>query len=819
VIHGRDLPVWDLKDALVQAVRDNPVVVVEGPTGCGKSTQIPQILWEGGVAPRGRIGVTQPRRIACLSVAYKIAQDLKCDVGGLVGYKMRFQDCTDRDTRLKVMTDGILIQEMQADPDLNQYDVLMIDEAHERSLNIDIILGLLKRLLARRRDLRVLVSSATIEPARFQAFFNGAPLVSVGVRTHPVRVIHKDLKDPDLGELVDRSVEEALRIVTSNRPGDILIFLTGEDDIKRCVAKLEPMTRGRAVLFPLYSRLSREEQERVFDDLGARKIVVATNIAETSVTLDGVDWVIDCGLAKFNEFNPETLISSLVQRPISQASSAQRAGRTGRTGPGTCIRLYSEVELHRRPPFSTPEIVRSDLSEVVLRLLDLRIRDVEDFEFLTPPAREAIARTLARLQFLDAVTPNRELTPLGRRMVQFPLEPVLSRIILEALERYPDVVDEAIICCAFLSTRHPFLLPMGEEAEARRAHQRFADPEGDFVSYVRLLRTFVGQRDPEAFCERNYLDLRMLTEIVNVVDQLREIVTDLGGVVKKGGSNAALLKALCTGLRENLCRRGRGKDYETLREGNIFIHPGSLLIGHRPAFMVCGEIVTTSRCFARSCSPISGKWLREVSPVHAQRWLGARPSMPHPGRGLELRVGADVVSLAPTRKGRRALVDLEFAQRLAREVDRGEVLRLGRLRVDLRANGTFLFQGEPLLDVVDFLRALKAAPVVRRAPRLHDLMNPFDDRGAVERFAEDAPRFGTVGRGRGRAGLVTLARGENDLFWLDLVGNPHESLNTSLDALRAWIELARREFHEEPAEVVLRAEERLAAIIDRMTAV
>jgi len=811
------LPIWTLRDDLIGLLRTEPVVVIEGATGCGKSTQIPRMMLQAGVAPQGRIGVTQPRRIACLSVSTKIAIDTGTEVGGLVGYKMRFADATTRETRVKVMTDGILIQEMQLDRNLDEYDVLMIDEAHERSLNIDIILGLVKQILTRRRDLRVIISSATIDPERFSRYFDGAPILTVPHHPHPVTTRHLALDGAMITELIDVAADEAARIVHSGRPGDILVFVTGEGDIKQFVQRLAPEVVGRATILPLYARLSREEQEAVFDPVQGTKVVVATNIAETSVTIDGIDWVIDTGRAKINAFNPKTLIQSLEEQPISQASAEQRRGRTGRTRPGTCLRLYTREALQRRPRYTDPEILRSDLAEVVLRMLDLGIAEVERFDFATPPNREAIPATLSRLLLLGAIDEARRLTDLGKRMVRFPLDPRLARIVMESHDRYPMVMREVLICCAFLSSRQPFLLPLGEEDLAREAHDRFADPLGDFASYVKLFGAFEHVRDKESFCERNYLDLRMLNELANVVEQLEEIVRNMGSEIRSGGPHEHVLRCLLAGLAENLCRRGKGREYETLREHQVLIHPGSYLKGTRPAFMVVGEIVRTSRVFARSCSPVHAEWIADVSPLHRERWLGRRHEQARKeGHELVLPLKDGPVRLVPRGNKRVVFVDLPLLVRIARETPRADVIRLGRLRVDVRDGNVELFRNEPLLDVVDFVRVTGAPPPPRKSKHLNLLLDPVEDLRLLERTVEDLPRLVTAGRNHHKAGVLTLLVGENDLFWLDLIGNPVEAVTQSLESLRALIRILEDDRQVDVPDAIRAGETRLAELQERM---
>jgi ATP-dependent helicase HrpA len=484
----RKLPVYEQKSRILDALKDNQVIVVESPTGSGKTTQIPVILHEAGYSSNGVIGVTQPRRIAALSVSEFIARQMGVPMPGLVGYKMRFEDKTDQSTVVKIMTDGILLQEMKLDPSLSRYSVIMVDEAHERSLNIDFILGLLKRVLEARPEFKVIVSSATINAEIFSAYFGDCPVVKIETQIYPVTIVWEPPTvegNPDA--LTDKIEQIINRVIGDKRDGDILVFLPGERAIKDCMQRLAfSESRNRIHIVPLYARLGKDEQERVFDKapLGKRKIIISTNIAETSVTIDGVTSVIDSGQAKLNFYNPKTYTASLVQVPISKASCNQRKGRAGRTAPGFCYRLYSRDDFENRSLFTMEEIYRTDLSEVVLRMAELGITDFERFDFISKPPRSGILGAMDILNLLEALNPDRTLSTVGQMMCAFPLLPRLSRMIVEAIMKYPDVVEEVLIAAAFLSTQSPYILPPGEEMEARKAHHAFRDPAGDFVSYL-----------------------------------------------------------------------------------------------------------------------------------------------------------------------------------------------------------------------------------------------------------------------------------------------------------------------------------------------
>jgi len=546
--------------------------------------------------------------------------------------------------------------------------VMIIDEAHERSLTIDFILGLVKRVIEERKEFKVIVSSATINAEVFSEYFGECPIVKIEAQVFPVTLVY----DPPLAQAVNapgsesraesraegryangeygrsrgdkwkngggNQHSEALlkkietiveRFVGEKRPGDILIFLPGEKMIKDCMALLLQGSVGKYLhILPLYGRLGKEEQERVFEDppRGKTKVVIATNIAETSVTIDGITAVLDSGLAKLSYYNPRTFTSSLVESPVSRASANQRKGRAGRTREGSCYRLYTRKDFEGRPLFTTEEIYRTDLSEVVLRMADLGITGFEDFDFISPPGREGIVAAIETLKLLDALEEDRTLSSTGRMMTEFPLPPRHSRIIVEALLKYPDVVEETIIAASFLSTQSPYLLPPGEELDARRAHHRFRHPDGDFVSYLKLYGAYTESANKASFCGKNYLDERAMAEIANVISQLEEIVSGMRIPLLSGGNTGDYLCCVGRGLIQFVCvREGKPRGrfapetYRSLTADRIMIHPGSVMFKRgedeaSPRYIVAGEIVRTTRMYAMSVSPLSLETLRRISP-------------------------------------------------------------------------------------------------------------------------------------------------------------------------------------------------------------
>ncbi len=636
------LPVARQRHEVLEQLARSPAVVVESPTGSGKTTQLPRILYDAGYAAHGRIGVTQPRRIAAVSVTDFVRAQLAADGGdaAVAAYKMRFEDTTGERTRIKIMTDGVLLQELKHDRMLSEYSVLMVDEAHERSLTIDFVMGLLKGVLAQRSDFKVIVSSATINAEVFAEYLDGCPIIRIETPVHPVRIDYRPFQPSGDPEQLLASIEKiVLEIHSARKPGDVLIFLSGERDIRAALAALTARRESRSwQLLPLYARLSRTEQARVFDDFpGRRKIVLSTNIAETSVTIPGIGFVIDSGLAKINSYSTRTLTSALTEQPISHASCNQRRGRAGRTGPGTCYRLYSEQSYRQRPLFELEEIHRTDLSEVVLRMADLEITEFEEFDFLSPPGRERVAAAVELLGMLDALDQERRLTDVGRLMVQFPILPRHARIIVEGIHRYPEVLEETLIATAFLSVSSPFVMPEGHEMEARHAHHGFRHPLGDLAAYLTLFADFRDSNDRDGFCSRNYLEPRTMNEILNIKEQLEEIVSGLGIPIAGGGPLSHYLCAVARGLIQFICVAAGPGRYRSPTAGNIFIHPGSAMYGQPARYLVAGEIVRTSRTYARSVSPLSRREVQAISPDLLADLIAV--SRERPGRGRDRPAG------------------------------------------------------------------------------------------------------------------------------------------------------------------------------------
>ncbi|MDT3389221.1 MAG: ATP-dependent RNA helicase [bacterium] len=630
----KKLPVYQSRQMILDALEANQVIIVESPTGSGKTTQIPIILKEAGYAQHGVIGITQPRRIATLGVCSYIKTQIEPE--GLpenyCGYKMRFYDTTDVNTRIKILTDGMLLQELKTDSLLSRYSVIMVDEAHERSLNIDFILGLLKQIIGRRPELKVIISSATLNTKVFSRFFNDAPIISIKTRVYDVDVKYFPLRSKGDTDECAHAVCTVLNQIlkrfkasgyTDNE--DTLVFLPGEFDIKTTMQQIYyECDHDRLQIYPLYGRLNKEEQELVFNptEPGKMKVVLATNIAETSLTIDGIRIVIDSGYAKINYYNQTDFTSALVLRNISRSSAEQRKGRAGRTSPGTCYRLYSREDYEGRPLWTTEEILRTDLSEVVLRMVDLAIYDFENFPYITKPDPKAIQSGERTLRLLDAIDDMRHLTSIGEIMVRYPLLPRHSRAMVEALKRYPHMIKPVAICVAFLSAKTPFVLPPGEEDIARSAHRRFANAFGDFISYQTIYWKYsalIGQKKREEFCSSNYLDMQSMDEILHITDQLCQITDEMGIPVKECDETDAetfahdLLVCMGSGLVQYVCIRKRASVYRTLLTDEIYIHPGSAWFRNPPQYLLAGEIVMTTKMYARTVSPLYVDWVPEIS--------------------------------------------------------------------------------------------------------------------------------------------------------------------------------------------------------------
>jgi ATP-dependent helicase HrpA len=637
-----DLPVSERRDDLAKAITENQVVVVAGETGSGKTTQLPKICLELGRGIRGTIGHTQPRRLAARTVAQRIADELHTPLGDAVGYTVRFTDQASDRTLVKLMTDGILLAEIQRDRRLLRYDTLILDEAHERSLNIDFLLGYLRELLPRRPDLKVIVTSATIEPERFAAHFHNAPIVEVSGRTYPVEiryrplevpVVDSDAEDPDDPdhEIVRTEVRDptdaivdAVRELEAEPPGDVLVFLSGEREIRDTAEVLRGELRNTEVL-PLYARLPTAEQQKVFAPHTGRRVVLSTNVAETSLTVPGIRYVVDPGTARISRYSRRTKVQRLPIEPISQASAAQRAGRSGRTAPGVCIRLYSEEDFAARPRYTDPEILRTNLAAVILQMAALGLGDIENFPFLDPPEKRSIRDGVALLQELGAFDREGQLTDIGRRLARLPLDPRIGRMILQADTE--GCVREVLVLAAALSIPDPRERPVDREDAARQKHARFADEHSDFISFLNLWRYLGEQRKERSgssfrrMCREEFLHYLRIREWQDLAGQLRSIARDLGiRESDEPAPPASVHAALLAGLLSHVgLREGDGRDYQGARNSRFVLAPGSVLTKRPPRWIVVADLVETSRLFGRVGARIDPDTVERIAGDLVQR--------------------------------------------------------------------------------------------------------------------------------------------------------------------------------------------------------
>ncbi|GGS85417.1 MULTISPECIES: ATP-dependent RNA helicase HrpA [Streptomyces] len=628
VTYPENLPVSQKKDEIAEAIRDHQVVIVAGETGSGKTTQIPKICMELGRGVRGMIGHTQPRRIAARTVAERIAEELKCEIGGTVGWKVRFTDQVDPDaTFVKLMTDGILLAEIQTDRELRAYDTIIIDEAHERSLNIDFLLGYLSQLLPRRPDLKVVITSATIDPERFSRHFGDAPIVEVSGRTYPVEVRYRPLLEED-SEESDRdqitAICDAVDELQAEGPGDILVFLSGEREIRDTADALIKKKLRFTEVLPLYARLSHAEQHRVFQQHTGRRIVLATNVAETSLTVPGIKYVIDPGTARISRYSHRTKVQRLPIERISQASANQRKGRCGRTSDGICIRLYSEDDFDARPEFTDAEILRTNLASVILQMTAAGLGEIEKFPFIDPPDHRNIRDGVQLLQELGALDPaekdpRKRLTPLGRKLSQLPVDPRLARMVLEADRN--GCVREVMVIAAALSIQDPRERPSDKQTQADQHHARFKDETSDFLSFLNLWR-YVREQQKERgsssfrrMCKQEYLNFLRIREWQDIYSQLRTVAKGMGIHVNEAdASEQHVHVSLLAGLLSHIGLKDTDKnEYLGARSAKFAIFPGSALFKKQPKFVMSAELVETSRLWARVNAKVEPEWVEPLA--------------------------------------------------------------------------------------------------------------------------------------------------------------------------------------------------------------
>ncbi|AYG81570.1 hypothetical protein DWB77_03726 [Streptomyces hundungensis] len=640
ITYPEQLPVSQKKDEILQAIRDHQVVIVAGETGSGKTTQIPKICLELGRGVRGMIGHTQPRRIAARTVADRIAEELNTPLGEAVGWKVRFTDQVDPNaTFVKLMTDGILLAEIQTDRELRGYDTIIIDEAHERSLNIDFLLGYLAQLLPKRPDLKVVITSATIDPERFSRHFGNAPIVEVSGRTYPVEVRYRPLLEED-SEDADRdqitAICDAVDELQSEGPGDILVFLSGEREIRDTADALNKKNLRSTEVLPLYARLSHAEQHRVFQQHSGRRIVLATNVAETSLTVPGIKYVIDPGTARISRYSHRTKVQRLPIEPVSQASANQRKGRCGRTSDGICIRLYSEDDFLTRPEFTDAEILRTNLASVILQMTAAGLGDIEKFPFIDPPDHRNIRDGVQLLQELGALDPSekdpkKRLTEQGRKLSQLPVDPRLARMVLEADRN--GCVREVMVIAAALSIQDPRERPSDKQAQADQQHARFKDETSDFLAYLNLWR-YVREQQKERgsssfrrMCKQEYLNFLRIREWQDIYSQLRTVAKTMGiHLNEQDAPEQSVHTSLLAGLLSHIGLKDTDKnEYLGARSAKFAIFPGSALFKKQPKLVMSAELVETSRLWARVNAKVEPEWIEPL----AQHLVKRTYSEPH----------------------------------------------------------------------------------------------------------------------------------------------------------------------------------------------
>ncbi len=623
--YEENLPVCQKRDELKAAIEAHQVVIVCGETGSGKTTQLPKICLELGRGVHGLIGHTQPRRLAARSVASRIAQELQTELGSAVGFKVRFTDKSSSSSYIKLMTDGILLAETLSDKFLTAYDTIIIDEAHERSLNIDFLLGYLKRLLAKRPALKVIVTSATVDAERFSQHFDGAPVIEVSGRTYPVEVRYQPLgsededdQDLEMEEAVVSAVEELWR---KDGAGDVLVFLPGEREIRETAEELRKAKLMGAEILPLFARLSNEDQQRIFRPSNGRRIVLATNVAETSLTVPGIRYVIDSGQARMNRYSPRAKIEQLLVEKISQASARQRAGRCGRVSAGVCVRLYSELDFNGRAEFTDPEIIRSSLAAVILRMAALKLGHVDEFPFIEAPSGRLIADGYAQLFELGAVDEVNELTPLGKQLARLPVDPKLGRMLLAGRDEH--CLKEILIIAAALSVQDPRERPFDAREAADRMQAKFRDEKSDFLSWLLLWDFFekaskekTSNRQLVNLCHEHFLSFLRLREWRDLHRQLAEIAGEMElRLNDQPGTYEQIHKALLTGLLGNIGLKSSDSDeYLGARGIKYAMFPGSGLKKARPKWLVAAELVETSKLYARCVAAIEPEWVEKLAP-------------------------------------------------------------------------------------------------------------------------------------------------------------------------------------------------------------
>ena len=734
-----DLPISSRRSEIADAIRDHQVVIVAGETGSGKSTQLPKICLELGRSEQGWIGHTQPRRIAARAVAERVADELKTSIGELVGYKVRFDDKVSASTAIKTMTDGILLNELQHDRLLKKYSTLIIDEAHERSLNIDFLLGCVHDLLPQRPDLRVIVTSATIDTARFSEFFNDAPVVEVSGRGYPVEVRYRPQEDLDTGEALTQaeSIVEGVRETCRSGRGDVLIFCSGEREIREAseaLTKASGTELGEPIeVLQLFGRLSASEQHRIFDPgrNSRRRVIVATNVAETSLTVPNITYVIDAGTARISRYSNRTKVQRLPIEKISQASANQRSGRCGRIGPGVCLRLYSEEDFLDRAEFTEPEITRTNLASVLLQMASLGLRDIESFPFLDAPDQRQIRDGIALLEELGAVAPGRRgekgwVTEIGRQLVRLPVDPRYGRMLIEA--EAMGCLDELITIVAALSIRDPKVRPEDKRDKAAEAHRQFRVEGSDFMAWLELWRQAEAERAARSsgqfrkWCIAHFLDYRRMREWQDLVRQLRRSAKSLRwqvGDLPEGSDADAVHRAALTGLLSHVGQRSPdGRDFLGARQARFVLSGGSALAKKPPRWVMAAELVETNRLWAHTAGTLQPGWI-ETAGKHLMKWSFTDPEWDTERAAAMCVARATLYGIAVV-PGKR----VNYRQ-VDREVARGEFINHALVQGEWENEHEFFAQNEAVLSEIHQMGAATRRDITVEHDRLFSF---FDQR-------------------------------------------------------------------------------------------
>lgn len=615
------LPVYAFRSQLIKAVHENQILIVVGETGSGKTTQLTQYLAEAGFANEGMIGCTQPRQVAAMSVAKRVAEEVGCKLGEEVGYNVRFDDTTSPLTKIKYMTDGMLLREILGDPDMKRYSVIMLDEAHERTISTDVLFALLKKALRRRPDLKVIVTSATLDADKFSMYFNECPIFTIPGRTFPVEILYS--REPE-SDYLDTALVTVMQIHLTEPKGDILVFLTGQEEIDTaCEVLFERMKAlgpgvPELLILPVYAQLPSEMQSRIFDPAppGARKVVIATNIAETSITIDEIYYVIDPGFVKQNAYDPKLGMDSLIVTPVSQAQANQRAGRAGRTGPGKTFRLYTEAAYQSEMlPTTIPEIQRTNLAHVILMLKAMGINDLLHFDFMDPPPVNTMLTALEELYALSALDDEGLLTRLGRKMSDFPMEPSLAKVLITAVDY--QCSDEMLSIVAMLNQTTIFYRPKEKQTQADQKKAKFHDPHGDHLTFLNVYNSWKHSGYSNPWCFENFIQARSMRRAKDVRDQILRIMErHRHPVISCGRDTQKVRQAMCTGFFRNAARKDPQEGYKTLTEGTpVYLHPSSALFGKQAEWVIYHTLVLTTKEYMHCTTAIEPKWLVEAAPT------------------------------------------------------------------------------------------------------------------------------------------------------------------------------------------------------------